>query len=93
MDTQVNKTEAEWRERLTPEQFKVLRVKSRPLPEGHDRTDRSSALRYTRETDVLTTGILYDVDRPTLVDEMSMIREKAMASRPNATKADLLRRF
>ena len=25
MDTQVNKTEAEWRERLTPEQFKVLR--------------------------------------------------------------------
>ena len=25
MDTRVNKTEAEWREQLTPEQFKVLR--------------------------------------------------------------------
>jgi 2-oxoglutarate ferredoxin oxidoreductase subunit beta len=75
------------------DQHKEIRARVRALPSDHDRTNKTAALAFTNEDQIVTTGILYDVDRPTLVDEMSMIREKAMASRPNATKADLLRRF
>ena len=36
------------------------------LPPDHDRADRAAALRYTRETDILTTGVLYEVRQPSL---------------------------
>jgi 2-oxoglutarate ferredoxin oxidoreductase subunit beta len=60
------------------EQTKELRAKARPIPEGHDRTNLEAAMRLTGEIETLTTGVLYEVERPTLVGEMAAIREKAL---------------
>ena len=59
------------------DQFKTLKAKLQPLPEDHDPADRYSATRYTREKDVMTVGILYEVSEPTLVDQLLAIRWKA----------------
>ena len=56
------------------DQFKELRAKVRTLPPEHDRTNRFEALRYTREDETLTVGVLYDVAQPTMVDRMNAIR-------------------
>lgn len=75
------------------DQHKELRAKLRPLPEGHDRTNMTEALRYVNETGALTAGVLYEVAHPTLVDEMELIASKATATRPRASRGDLLRAF
>jgi 2-oxoglutarate/2-oxoacid ferredoxin oxidoreductase subunit beta len=74
------------------DQTKILRAKARPIPEGHDRTSKEEAMRLTYETDHLTTGILLEIRKPTLVEEMAMIREKAQA-RGNGTREAILRTF
>ena len=60
------------------EQFKELRAKTRAVPEGHDRTSLEAAMRLTSEPEFLTAGVLYEIHKPTLVDEMAAIREKAL---------------
>ena len=60
------------------EQFKELRAKTRAVPEGHDRTSLEAAMRLTSEPEFLTTGVLYEIQRPTLVGEMAAIRAKAL---------------
>jgi 2-oxoglutarate ferredoxin oxidoreductase subunit beta len=59
------------------DQFKALKAKLRSLPADHDRTDRAAALRYTRETEVLTTGVLYQIRQPSLLDRMDEVRRRA----------------
>jgi 2-oxoglutarate ferredoxin oxidoreductase subunit beta len=59
------------------DQFKTLKAKQRFLPADHDRASRESAFRYTRETDVMTTGLLYEVQQPSLIDRMEEVRRKA----------------
>jgi 2-oxoglutarate ferredoxin oxidoreductase subunit beta len=76
------------------DQHKELRAKLRPLPAEHDRTSREAALRFTNEgAAALTTGVLYDVVHPTLVEEMFDIRTRAQGERKPPTKADILKRF
>jgi 2-oxoglutarate/2-oxoacid ferredoxin oxidoreductase subunit beta len=76
------------------DQHKEVRAKLRQLPEGHDRTSLPAALTFTNEgDDVVTAGVLYEVKHLSLMDEMKEIRVRATASRPEATKADLLRAF
>jgi 2-oxoglutarate/2-oxoacid ferredoxin oxidoreductase subunit beta len=75
------------------DQFKVLRGKLRQLPENHDFTSRAEALRYTREADVMTTGILYEVHEPSLLDRLDEIKKKASGTRPAPTTRALLERF
>ncbi|MFZ2493612.1 MAG: 2-oxoacid:ferredoxin oxidoreductase subunit beta [Thermoanaerobaculia bacterium] len=75
------------------DQTKEIRAKVRALPEDHDRTSRPSALTFTNEDGIVTTGILYEVKHPTLVDEMVEIATKATTGRPQATKADMLKVF
>jgi len=53
------------------DQFKVLKAMLKYLPEEHDASRRASAVQYTREKDVLTTGVLYEVQRPTLCDRLN----------------------
>ena len=60
------------------EQFKELRAKTRAVPEGHDRTSIEAAMRLTSEPEFLTAGVLYEIRKPTLVEEMATIREKAL---------------
>jgi 2-oxoglutarate ferredoxin oxidoreductase subunit beta len=72
------------------EQFKMLKAKLAFLPPTHDRTDRSAAFRYTRETEVMTTGVLYEVRQPSLCERMDEVRKKAHEVGGLATTADIL---
>jgi len=75
------------------DQFKTLKAKLKFLPADHDRTDRAAALKYTRETDTLTTGVLYQVEQPSLLDRLSAIRRKAQSSGPVAGTQEILASF
>ncbi len=75
------------------DQFKALRARVRAVPEGHDRSDRSAALGLTNEDDHLTAGVLFEIARPTLVEQMVDIRDRARGEADPATRADILRSF
>jgi len=75
------------------QQFKTLKAKARPLPADHDRSDRAAALRYTRETEFLTTGILYETREASLVERIDEIRRRAQGTGPAATEAEILQQF
>jgi hypothetical protein len=74
------------------DQHKELRAKVRPVPADHDRTSQPAALTLTNEHDTLTTGILYQVERPTLIEEMQAIATRALV-KGVPEKKDLLRAF
>jgi len=59
------------------EQHKELRAQMRPLPADHDVTNREAAMRFTDEHDVLTTGVLYEVARATVLDQLADIERRA----------------
>lgn len=75
------------------DQFKTLKAKLRFLPPDHDRTSRTAALAYTRETDTLTAGILYEVREPSLVERIEEVRRRALAAGPVTSTADVLAAF
>jgi len=75
------------------DQFKILRAKVRPISADHDVKSREAAMRYTNEQDIVTTGVLYAIERPTLVDEMLEVRWKAQGDRQPPTRTDLLKAF
>jgi 2-oxoglutarate/2-oxoacid ferredoxin oxidoreductase subunit beta len=60
------------------EQTKELRAKNRAVPAEHDRTSLEAAMRLTGDSEQLITGVLYEVRRSTLVEEMAAIRGKAL---------------
>jgi 2-oxoglutarate ferredoxin oxidoreductase subunit beta len=69
-------------------QFKTMKEKLQNLPEDHDRTKRRTAIAYTRETDVITQGVLYEVEQPTLMDRIEDMRQRALGDRePPSTRA------
>ncbi len=74
------------------DQFKELRGKVKPVPQEHNRGSREEALRYTNEEGVVTTGVLYEVERPTLLDEIAGIKSKATATKV-PTRSDILKVF
>ncbi len=74
-------------------QYGILKEKLRLVPEDHDVTDRLAALAYTREKDVLTTGILYRVNEPSLVDRIAHVKMMAQAEGPEPTIKDILQTF
>jgi 2-oxoglutarate ferredoxin oxidoreductase subunit beta len=74
-------------------QTKELRAKQSAIPADHDRTDRTAALRFTSEPEHLTTGVLYDIQRPTLIDEMMEIRDRAIGQAPPPGREEILRVF
>lgn len=75
------------------EQHKELRAKMKPVPVGHDVTNREMALRFTDEGDALTVGVLYDVKRPTLVDQMAAIAQRATSAKGRPPLNDFLTSF
>jgi 2-oxoglutarate ferredoxin oxidoreductase subunit beta len=75
------------------DQFKTLKAKLKFLPADHDRTSRAAALAYTRETATLTTGVLYQVREPSLVERLEEVRRKALAAGPITSTADVLSAF
>ncbi len=76
------------------DQFKVMKAKLRSLPEGYDRSNRASSAPYTRETETLTTGVLYEVQQPSLVDRLTDLKVRAQAGRTGPVTTDeVLRSF
>ena len=75
------------------DQFKLLKAKLRSLPPDHDRSSRAAALTYTRETDTLTAGVLYEIRQPSLVERIAEVRRKAQAAGPITSTADVLKAF
>ncbi|HEX6642618.1 MAG TPA: 2-oxoacid:ferredoxin oxidoreductase subunit beta [Thermoanaerobaculia bacterium] len=74
------------------EQHKEIRAKTRPVPAGHDATSREAAMRFTVEGEHVT-GVLYEVQRPTLRDERSDIERRARGNGPPPSRADFLGAF
>jgi len=74
-------------------QFKEIKEKLRYLPEDHDPTDRTAALRYVREKDVVTTGVLYRVEEPTLGDRLEHIRVMAQGDGEPPTTQEIINHF
>ena len=73
------------------EQQTILKAKQQSVPEGHDATDRSAAIRLTREVDVMSVGVLYEVHQPTINESLHEIR-KPWIEKP-ATLEDVLTAF
>ena len=74
------------------DQHKELRAKVRQIPPEHDRTNMPAALLYTNEAGILSTGVLYAMEKPTLAGELAAIVSRAEA-RGVPAKEDLLRAF
>lgn len=75
------------------EQHKEIRAKTRPVPAGHNPTSREAAMRFTDEGEHVTTGVLYEVQHPTLLDELSDIELRARGNGTAPSRADLLGAF
>ena len=75
------------------DQTKALRAKLRPVPDGHDRTDRTAALGLTSEDDHLTAGVLYEVQRTTLVEALLEVCDRAVGDAAPPTLSEILRSF
>jgi 2-oxoglutarate ferredoxin oxidoreductase subunit beta len=74
-------------------QFKALKEILAYIPEDHDRSKRRAALQYTREKGVLTTGVLYQVQTPSLVDRLEETKQRAMAGRNGPSTREILETF
>ncbi len=72
------------------EQTKELRARLQPVPPDHDPSDREAATRLTGPSEALIAGVLYEVRRPTLLEQMASIRSKAGSG---ATREEMLARF
>jgi 2-oxoglutarate ferredoxin oxidoreductase subunit beta len=75
------------------DQHKTLRAKVRPVPEGHDVADGAAALLLCNETESLTTGILFDIQRSGILGEMLEIRWKAQGEVDPPTREEMLDQF
>lgn len=75
------------------DQFKTLKAKLKNVPEGHDVTSRSEAMKYTRETDVMTVGLLYEVKQPSLLQRLSDQKVASLKGGPPPTIQDVIKTF
>jgi 2-oxoglutarate/2-oxoacid ferredoxin oxidoreductase subunit beta len=75
------------------DQFKTLRTKVRAVPPSHDRTDRAAAMKFTREEEIVTTGVLYEVHEPSFLDRLGGVKKAASQGRKEPTTRELLERF
>jgi 2-oxoglutarate ferredoxin oxidoreductase subunit beta len=75
------------------DQFKMLKQKLAYLPEDHDPTRRLNAVPYTREKDVVTTGVLYCKQEPSLVERLEDVKQRAMAGQAEPTTREILETF
>jgi len=74
-------------------QYKLMKEKLRDLPEDHDATSRAAATTLTREDGVITQGVLYDVEEPSILDKLEEIRVKSLDGGKEPTTEDILESF
>lgn len=75
------------------DQFTTLRQKVRAIPEDHDRTDRVGALKYTREHEILSTGVLYEVEKKSLDQQLHDIAHEVQNGKVPPTMSDIVNTF
>jgi 2-oxoglutarate ferredoxin oxidoreductase subunit beta len=75
------------------DQFKTLKAKLKTLPEGHDPSSRSEALKYTREIDIMTVGLLYEVKQPSLIERLSAQKVTSLRGGAPPTTQDVIKSF
>ena len=75
------------------DQFKEMKAKVAQLPEGYDPSRRANAVEFTREKDKITCGVLYEVEAPSLTDQLEDIKERAMAGNGTMTTKEMLSKF
>ncbi|HSN56627.1 MAG TPA: 2-oxoacid:ferredoxin oxidoreductase subunit beta [Candidatus Sulfomarinibacteraceae bacterium] len=75
------------------DQFKEMKAKVATLPEDYDPTQRGNAIQYTREKDKITVGVLYEVEAPSLTDQLESMKERAMAGGEAPSTKEILSRF
>jgi 2-oxoglutarate ferredoxin oxidoreductase subunit beta len=75
------------------DQHKELRAKEKHIPADHDRSDRTAALRYTRETGALSVGVLYEVREPSLLERLGTVTDAAERQGPPPTTAEIVASF
>ena len=75
------------------DQFKEMKAKLDHLPEDYDPARRASSVPYTREKDKITCGILYEVETPSLTDQLEDIKERAMEGNGAPSTKEMLSRF
>jgi 2-oxoglutarate ferredoxin oxidoreductase subunit beta len=74
------------------DQFKTFKAKAKPLPADHDPTSRAEAMKYTREKDVMSLGVLYEIHLPSLTDRLGDLKKRAKKDPPPTTQ-DIVRTF
>jgi 2-oxoglutarate ferredoxin oxidoreductase subunit beta len=74
-------------------QFKELKQKLQYLPDDYDPSRRRSAVPYTREKEVLTTGVLFRREEPSLEDRLEEVKQRAMGGEPEPTTREILETF
>jgi 2-oxoglutarate ferredoxin oxidoreductase subunit beta len=75
------------------DEFKRLKGMMQKLPEDHDPSKRANAIAYTREKDVMTCGVLYEVEAPTMTDRVEAIKKEAMGGKPPLSAKEMLSEF
>lgn len=75
------------------EQFQRYRNIMRPIPADHNFSNRRAALLYTREEEILSVGILYKTDNPTLSDLIEDIGNKAKEEGPQPSIKEVFDHF
>jgi len=75
------------------DQFKEMKAKLGYLPEDYDPARRASSVPFTREKDKITCGVLYEVETPSLTDQLEDMKERAMAGGEAPTTKEMLSAF
>jgi 2-oxoglutarate ferredoxin oxidoreductase subunit beta len=75
------------------DEFTNWKAKAKPIPAGHDRTSRSEALKYTRESDIMSVGVLYEVKQPTLIERLGAIKTASLGGKPAPTMKQIKESF
>ena len=75
------------------DQHKEMRAKVRMIPDSHDPTSRVAAMQYTREKEILSSGLLYEVDEPSLLDRLGTVAGKAGKRGPEPTMQEIIGTF
>jgi 2-oxoglutarate ferredoxin oxidoreductase subunit beta len=75
------------------DQFKEMKAKLAYLPEDYDPSRRANAVQYTREKDKITTGVLYEVQTLSLVEQLDEMKERAMKGNGSPSTKEMLSAF
>jgi 2-oxoglutarate ferredoxin oxidoreductase subunit beta len=61
------------------DQYKLIRERSRAVPEDHDRQDRAAAFRLADDPDNLYLGVIFQRQSPTFGERLDGLRQEARA--------------